>query len=82
MGGGFKHNDVVEVEVDRANNTIKYSVSNTLKATQTNSILGDGSRVFYPYVEFNHHEDSVEWLFYWKTKLIIYSIYEFINNSM
>ena len=35
-GDGFDRGDVVEVDVDRPNKTIKYSVNGTLKATDTN----------------------------------------------
>ena len=35
-GEGFKQGDIVEADVNRANNTIKYSVNGTLRATHTN----------------------------------------------
>lgn len=54
-GGKFVSNDVVEVEVDRVKGTIKYSVNNTQRANQTNSILAEQDyHVFFPYVELIH----------------------------
>ena len=32
-GGGFKQGDVVEVDVNRSTNTVKYIINKTLKAT-------------------------------------------------
>lgn len=61
-GGGFRQGDIVEVEVNRANATIKYSVKGKLKATHTHKMLMDNSRVFMPYVEMWVTNDIVEWL--------------------
>lgn len=61
-GDGFKKGDVVELEVDRSANTIKYFVNNSHIATQTNKILGDNCRVFMPYVDLYAINDAVEWL--------------------
>ena len=54
----------MEVEVDRAIGSIKYSVKGTLKAKHTNSILEDSSRVFFPFVEMWSANDAVEWFIY------------------
>ena len=61
-GGGFKQDDVVEIDVDRSTSTIKYLVNGVLQATQTNNMLNDSSRVFMPYVQMVNTNDSVEWL--------------------
>lgn len=59
-GEGFKQGDIVEADVNRANNTIKYSVNETLRATQTNQILGDSSRIFMPFIDMYRNNDIVE----------------------
>lgn len=61
-GGGFSKGDIIEVDVNRATSTIKYSVNGTLKATQVHNMLADNNRVFMPYVEIPHTNDVVEWL--------------------
>lgn len=61
-GNGFKQGDIVEVDVIRANSTIKYTINGVLKATDTNNMLADNSRVFMPYVEMHNTNDTVEWL--------------------
>lgn len=48
-GDGFKVGDVVEVEVNRPSCTVTYFVNGKLKATSTNSMLADSTRVFMPY---------------------------------
>lgn len=53
---------MVEVDVDRATNTIKYIVNGTLKATQTNNMLAEKTRVFFPFVEMINQNDTVEWM--------------------
>ena len=58
-GDGFGQGDVVEVYVNRPTNTLRYSVNGTLKATQTNEMLGKKERVFYPYFEMYHTNDIV-----------------------
>ena len=63
-GDGFKEGDVVEVEVNRANSTVKYSVNGTPKATHSNNILADNTRVFHPFVDMYNQNDAVEWLIY------------------
>lgn len=50
-GKGFKQGDVVEVDVNRATKTIKYSFSGSVKATHANNMLADSSRIFMPFVE-------------------------------
>ena len=52
----------MEVDVNRSTSTIKYLVNGTLKATQTNNMLADSSRVFMPYIEMYNTNDAVEWL--------------------
>ena len=61
-GNGFKEGDVVEVNVNRPNNTLKYIINGILKATDTNNMLNDSSRMFMPYVEMYNINDTVEWL--------------------
>ncbi len=61
-GGGFKKGDMVEVDINRATSTIKYSVNGTVKATHTHDMLADDSRVFMPYVEMYETNDAVEWV--------------------
>ena len=61
-GSGFKQGDVVEVDVDRSTNTVKYIVNGELQATQTNYMLAGSSRVFMPFVEVCNTNDTVEWL--------------------
>ena len=61
-GDGFKQGDIVEVDVNRSTSTVKYLVNGILKATQTNNMLADSSRVFMPYIEMYNTGDTVEWL--------------------
>ena len=61
-GGGFRQGDVVEVDINRATSTIKYSVNGTVKATHTHDMLADNNRVFMPYVEIANTNDAVEWV--------------------
>ena len=61
-GDGFKQGDVVEVDVNRSTSTIKYIINGVLKATHTDNMLSDSSRVFMPYVEMGNTNDAVEWL--------------------
>ena len=64
-GDGFKEGDVVEVEVNRATSTVKYSVNGTPKATHSNNILADNTRVFHPFFEVYQQNEAVEWLIDW-----------------
>ena len=61
-GDGFKQGDVVEVDVSRYTNTVKYTINGVLKATHTHNMLADSSRILMPYVEMRSFSDSVEWL--------------------
>lgn len=61
-GDGFKQGDIVEVEVNIPACTVKYLVNGILKATQSNNILSDNSRLFMPYVEMGNTNDMVEWV--------------------
>ena len=61
-GDGFKQGDLVEVEVNRASNSVKYFINGALKAQHTNQILADSSRIFMPYVDLYHTNDTVEWV--------------------
>lgn len=61
-GDGFKQGDVVEVDVNRAISTVKYSVNGVLKATHSNQKLADAARVFVPFIELYHQNDAVEWV--------------------
>ena len=61
-GDGFKQGDVVEVDINRATSTIKYSVNGAVKATHAHEMLADNSRVFMPYVEMANANDAVEWV--------------------
>lgn len=61
-GGGFKQDDIVEVEVNRSANTVKYFVNEVHKATQTKAILADSSRIFMPFVLLYYTNDAVEWM--------------------
>lgn len=49
-GDGFKEGDVVEVQVSRSNNTVKYFANGILKATHQHQMLGDIDRVFTPFI--------------------------------
>lgn len=61
-GEGFSQGDVVEVHVNRATSTMRYSVNRTLKAIHNHDMLADSSRVFMPYVEIYYTNDAVEWV--------------------
>lgn len=62
QGGGFKEGDIVEVDVDRASSTIRYSVNRIVRATHTHEMLADNSRVFMPFVDMYNTDDIVEWV--------------------
>lgn len=49
-GDGFRQGDVVEVDVSRSTNTVKYLVNGVIQAKHSHQILGDNTRVFMPYV--------------------------------
>ncbi len=61
-GGGFKQGDIVEVDINRATSTIKYSVNGTVKATHPHNMLAQNNRVFMSCVEMYSTNDAVEWL--------------------
>ena len=52
----------MEVDVDRLNKTVKYAVNGVLKAQHSNDMLADNTRVFMPFVDMYHANDTVEWL--------------------
>ena len=52
----------MEVDVNRSTTLIRYLVNGVLKATQSNKMLADSTRVFMPYVEMGNTNDMVEWL--------------------
>ena len=70
-GNGFKQGDIVEVDVNRSTNTIKYLINGILKATQSNNMLADSTRVFMPFVDLFNTNDTVEWLDWLKEHIII-----------
>lgn len=61
-GRGFNEGDIVEVDVNRPNRTLRYIVNGVLEATHCHSMLGDSSRTFMPFVEMYNKNDIVEWL--------------------
>lgn len=61
-GNGFYGGEVVEVDVDRVNCIVYYSVKGIMRASQRNNILGDANRIFVPYVEMYTTGDSVAWV--------------------
>ena len=64
-GTGYKAGDIVEVQVDRVCNHVKYFVNDKLQATQTGPMLADSSLVFVPVVFPENLHDKFEWLMYW-----------------
>lgn len=54
--------DIVEVQVDRASNKVRYLVNGIFQAEQINSMLTEREGVFVPFVGFYHQGDTVEWI--------------------
>lgn len=52
----------MEVDVDRMNKTVRYSVDGILTAQHSNNMLADNTRVFLPFVDMYDTNDTVEWL--------------------
>ncbi len=61
-GSGFKAGDIVKVEVDREESSVRYSVNGVINAVQTNYMLANKSSIFMPFVEMRFAGDSVEWI--------------------
>lgn len=52
----------MELDIDRAGNTLKYIVNGVVQATQRHGILVDSQRVLYPFVQMCDAGDTIEWL--------------------
>ena len=58
-GDGFRQGDIVEVDINRTDQIVKYLVNDILVAFDTNKILGESTRVFMPYFEMMNTNDVV-----------------------